>query len=137
MNVLDTLAANAPLKDGAYIAVVADLKPKLIADAERGYEALRFTIRVVEGDSKGRLATLELLLQAPELQKARVRHDLGVLDTWSSALGITAPVLSWPDLIEACRAAAIGKRVEFTLWQKRWNGNLELRLSSVRVLGDG
>jgi hypothetical protein len=123
MNVLDTLAANAPLKDGAYVAVVADLK--------------RFTNRVVEGDSKGRLATLELLLQAPELQKARVRHDLGVLDTWSSALAITAPVPSWPDLIEACRAAAVGKRVEFILWQKKWNGNLELRLSSVRVLGDG
>jgi hypothetical protein len=137
MNVLDTLAANAPLKDGAYIAVVADLKPKLIADAERGYEALRFTIRVVEGDSKGRLATLELLLQAPELQKARVRHDLGVLDTWSSALAITAPVPSWPDLIEACRAAAVGKRVEFILWQRKWNGNLELRLSSVKVLGGG
>jgi hypothetical protein len=134
-NVLDTLAANAPLKDGAYIAVVADLKPKLIV--ERGYEALRFTIRVVEGDSKGRLATLELLLQAPELQKARVKHDLGVLDTWSSALAIAAPVPSWPDLIEACRAAAIGKQVEFTLWQKKWNGNLELRLSSVKVLADG
>jgi hypothetical protein len=135
MNVLETLAANAPLKDGAYIAVVADFKPKLIE--ERGYEALRFTIRVVEGDSKGRLATLELLLQAPELQKARVKHDLGVLDTWSSALAIAAPVPSWPDLIEACRAAAIGKRVEFILWQKRWNGNLELRLSSVKVLADG
>jgi hypothetical protein len=137
MNVLDTLAANAPLKDGAYVAIVSDLKPKLIADAERGYEALRFTIRVVEGDSKGRLATLELLLQAPELQKARVRHDLGVLDTWSSALTITAPVPTWPDLIEACRAAAVGKRVEFILWQRKWNGNLELRLSSVRVLGGG
>jgi hypothetical protein len=137
MNVLDTLAANAPLKDGAYVAVVADLKPKLIVDAERGYETLRFTIRVVEGDSKGRLATLEVFLQAPELQKARVKHDLGLLDTWSSALNIAAPVPSWPDLIEACLAAAIGKRVEFTLWQKKWNGNLELRLSSVRVLPDG
>jgi hypothetical protein len=84
-----------------------------------------------------RLATLELLLQAPELQKARVKHDLGLLDTWSSALNIAAPVPSWPDLIEACRAAAVGKRVEFILWQRKWNGNLELRLSSVRVLGDG
>ena len=136
-NVLDTLAANAPLKDGAYVAVVANLKPKLIADADRGYEALRFTIKVVEGADKGRLATVELLIQAPELQKARVRYDLGLLDQWRLALGITAAVPSWPDLIEACRAAAVGKRVEFTLWQWKRNGNLELRLSSVKVLADG
>jgi hypothetical protein len=31
-NVLDALAARALLKDGAYIAVVADLKPKLLKD---------------------------------------------------------------------------------------------------------
>ena len=136
LNVLDTLAANAPLKDGAYIAVVANLKPKVIVDDERGYEVLRFTIKVLEGADKGRLATVELLIQAPELQKARVRHDLGVLDQWRLALGITAAVPSWPDLIEACRAAAAGKRVEFTLWQRKWNGNLDLRLSNVKVLAD-
>ena len=106
-------------------------------DDDRGYEAIRFTIKVVEGADKGRLATVELLIQAPELQKARVRHDLDLLDQWRLALGIVAPVPSWPDLIEACRAAAAGKRVEFTLWQKKWNGNLDLRLSSVKVLADG
>ena len=53
MNVLEALAANAPLKDGAYVAVVANLKPKLIVDADRGYEAIRFTIKVVEGADKG------------------------------------------------------------------------------------
>jgi hypothetical protein len=136
-NVLDTLAANVPLRDGAYIAVVANLKPKLIEDDERGREAIRFTLKIAEGPHKGRLATVELLTQAPELQKARVRHDLDLLDRWRLALNIAAPVSSWPDLIEACRAAAIGKRVEFTLWQSIWNGNLDLRLSSVRVLGDG
>ena len=136
-NVLDTLAANAPLKDGAYIAVVASLKPKLIVDDDRGYTALRFTIKVVEGDDKGRLATVELLIKAPELQKARVRHDLSLLDQWRQALGITTAVPTWPDLIEACRAAAAGKRLEFSLWQRKWNGNLDLRLSSVKVLGDG
>ena len=117
--------------------MVANLKPKLIVDDERGYEALRFTIKVVEGADKGRLATVELLIQAPELQKARVRHDLGLLDGWRLALGITAPVPSWPDLIKACQAASTSKRVEFTLWQKVWNGNLELRLSSVKVLSNG
>jgi hypothetical protein len=136
-NVLDTLAANAPLKDGAYIAVIAGLKPKLIVDDHRGRTVIRFTLKVVEGPDKGRLATVELLIRAPELQKGRVRHDLGLLDRWRLALGIIDPVLTWPDLIEACRAAAIGKRVEFTLWQSIWNGNLDLRLSSVRVLGDG
>ena len=68
-NVLDTLAANAPLKDGAYIAVVANLKPKLIVDDDRGYEALRFTIKVVEGADKGRLATVELLIQGSRASK--------------------------------------------------------------------
>ena len=135
-NVLDALAANAPLKDGAYIAGVANLKPKLVEDADRGYEALRFTIKVVEGADKGRLATVELLIKAPELQKARVRHDLNLLDQWRLTLGITTAVPSWPDLIEACRAAAVGKRVEFSLWQWKRNGNLELRLSSVKVLAD-
>jgi hypothetical protein len=135
-NVLDALAANAPLKDGAYIAGVANLKPKLVEDADRGYEALRFTIKVVEGADKGRLATVELLIKAPELQKARVRHDLNLLDQWRLTLGITTAVPSWPDLIEACRAAAVGKRVEFSLWQWKRNGNLELRLSGVKVLAD-
>ena len=79
------------MKDGAYIAVVATLKPKLIEDADRGYEAIRFTIKVVEGADKGRLATVELLIRAPELQKARVRHDLNLLDQWRLALGISAP----------------------------------------------
>jgi hypothetical protein len=135
-NVLDTLAANVPLKDGAYIAVVV-LKPKLLEDRKYGREAVRFTIKVVEGVHKGRLVTLELLTQAPELQQARVDHDVDLLDRWRQALGIVDPVPSWPELIEACRAAAIGKRVEFTLWQRKWNGNLELRLSSVKVLAGG
>ena len=137
MNVLDTLTAKALLKDGAYVAVVADFKPKLLEDPKYGREAIRFTLKVVEGPDKGRLATVELLIGAPELQKGRVRHDLGLLDRWRLALGIVDPVLTWPDLIEACRAAAVGKRVEFTIWQNVWNGNLELRLSSVRVLADG
>jgi hypothetical protein len=136
MNVLDTLAANVPLKDGAYIAVVV-LKPKLLEDREYGREVIRFTIKVVEGSHKGRLATVELLTKAPEIQKARVSHDLNLLDQWRLALNITAPVHSWPDLIEAYRAAAVGKRVEFSLWQQIWNGNLYLRLSSVKVLADG
>jgi hypothetical protein len=136
-NVLDTLAANAPLKDGAYIAVVAGLKPKLIVDDERGYEALRFTLKIVEGVHKGRLATVELLIHAPDFQKARVRHDLDLLDRWRLPLGIVDPTPTWPELIEACRAAAVGKRVEFALWQWRRNGNLELRLSSVKVLAGG
>ena len=54
---------------------------------------------------------------------------------WLSALPTAVP--SWPDLIEACRAAAVGKRVEFSLWQRKRNGNLDLRLSSVKVLADG
>jgi hypothetical protein len=135
-NVLDTLAARVPLADGAYVAVV-DLKPKLLVDSERGREALRFTLRVAEGDAKGRLATVELVIEAPELQQRRVDHDLGLLDAWRSALGITAPAPSWPDLIEACRAAAVGKRVEFTLRRHVWNGNLELRLVGVRMLANG
>jgi len=137
MNVLDTLAAKALLKDGAYVAVVADFKPKLLEDPKYGREAIRFTLKVVEGPDKGRLATLELLTQGSELQQARVDHDIDLLNQWRLALGIVDPAPTWPDLIEACRAAAVGKRVEFILWQRKWNGNLELRLSSVRVLGDG
>ena len=137
MNVLDTLAAKALLKDGAYVAMVADFKPKLLEDRKYGREAIRFTLKIVEGADKGRLATVELLIQGSELQQARVDHDIDLLDRWRLALNIAAPVSSWPELIEACRAAAAHKRVEFTLWQSKWNGNLELRLSSVRVLGDG
>jgi hypothetical protein len=136
VNVLDTLAAKALLKDGAYIAVVADLKPKLLEDPRYDREAIRFTLKIVEGASRGRLVTLELLVQGSELQQARVDHDVDLLDRWRSDLGIIDPAPTWPNLIEACRAAAVGKRVEFNLWQKRWNGNLELRLGSVKVLAD-
>ena len=136
MNVLDTLAANAPLQDGAYIAVVANLKPKLLEDPRYGRETIRFTLKIVEGANKGRLVTVELFIQAPELQKGRVRHDLNLLDRWRLALGIVDPAPTWPDLIEACRTASAGKRVEFTLWQWNRNGNLDLRLSSVKVLAD-
>jgi hypothetical protein len=137
MNVLDMLAAKVLLKDGAYIAVVADFKPKLLEDSKYGREAIRFTLKIAEGADKGRLATLELLIQGSELQQARVNHDVDLLDRWRLALGIIDPVHEWPDLIEACRAAAVGKRVEFTLRQWRWNGNLELRLSNVKALADG
>jgi hypothetical protein len=137
MNVLDTLTAKALLKDGAYVAMVADFKPKLLEDRKYGREAIRFTLKIVEGADKGRLVTLELLTQSSELQQARVDHDIDLLNQWRLALGIVDPAPTWPDLIEACRAAAVGKRVEFILWQRKWNGNLELRLSSVRVLGDG
>jgi hypothetical protein len=136
-NVLDALAAKALLKDGTYVAVVADFKPKLLEDRKYGREAIRFTLKIVEGADKGRLVTLELLIQGSELQQARVDHDIDLLDRWRLALGIIDSAPTWPDLIEACRAAAVGKRVEFTLWQRKWNGNLELRLSSVKVLGDG
>jgi hypothetical protein len=99
-------------------------------------EAIRFTLKIVEGADKGRLATVELLIQGSELQQARVDHDIDLLDRWRLALGIVDPTSTWPDLIEACRAAAVGKRVEFSLWQWKRNGNLELRLSSVKVLTD-
>jgi hypothetical protein len=135
-NVLDTLAVDASLKDGAYIAVVANIKPKLIADDERGRAAIRLTFKIVEGPDRGRLVTIELFIKAPGLQQARVDHDMDLLDRWASALGIVDPAPTWPDLIEACRAAAIGKRVEFTLWQKVWNGKVDLRLSRVKVLAD-
>jgi hypothetical protein len=135
-NVLDTFATKVLLKDGAYVAVVADLKPKLLEDRKYGREALRFTLKIVEGASKGRLATVELLIQGSELQQARIDHDIDVLDQWRRALGIVDPPPTWPDLIEACRAAAVGRRVEFSLWQWKRNGNLELRLSNVKVLAD-
>jgi hypothetical protein len=114
--------------------VVANFKPKLLEDRKYGREAIRFTLKIAEGPHKGRLATVELLIQGSELQQARVDHDIDLLDRWRLALGIVDPAPTWPDLIEACRAAAVGKRVEFILWQKKWNGNLELRLSSVKVL---
>ena len=73
-NVLDTLAAKVLLKDGAYIAVVADFKPKLLEDHKYGREAIRFTLKIVEGDSKGRLATLSHSGLRASASSRRPRH---------------------------------------------------------------
>jgi hypothetical protein len=131
-NVLDTL-----LKDGAYVAVVTDLKPKLLEDLGCDRRALHFTIKIGEGPYRGRLVTIELLIEGSKLQQPRVDHDIDLLDRLRQALGIIDPAPTWPGVIEECRAAAVGKRLEFTLWRKVWNGKTELRLSSVKVLGDG
>ena len=132
-NVLETIRYRAPLQGGGYIAVIADLpKPREIND--RGRIGVNFTIKVVEGDAKGRMAALELLVQADRGQR-RVDRDLDVLSVWSSVLSVDSAG-SLVELMEKLKQAAVGKRVEFTLQRNEWGGGIDTVITAVRVMPD-
>ncbi len=128
MNVVETIKFRAPLPSGCYIAAVADSpKPRVIND--HGRPGVSLALKVVEGDAKGRMAVVELLVHP--IGNRRVDRDLDVLSTWCDCLGVdSADTLI--ELIEKLRDAAAGKRLEFTLRRNEWAGGIELHLTSVR-----
>jgi hypothetical protein len=131
-NVVNAIKFRAPLASGAYIAVIADApKPREIDDPDR--RGVSFTLKVLEGDAKGRLAAIELLVQARRGAR-RVDRDLLVLDQWCDCLGVDSAT-TLTELIAKLRDAAGGKRVEFAILRNEWRGGVELQLTAIRVLG--
>ena len=131
MNVVETIKLRAPLPDGCYIATVADLpKPRAIDD--RGRHGVSLTLKVVEGAAKGRMATIELLVQASGNNR-RVDRHLDVLSMWCSCLSVDNADSSI-ELVAKLQKAAAGKRIEFTIQRNDWRGGVELHLTAVRVL---
>ena len=131
MNVVETIKLRAPLPDGCYIATVADLpKPRAIDD--RGRHGASLTLKVVEGAAKGRMATIELLVQASGNNR-RVDRDLDVLSMWCSCLSVDNAD-SLIELVAKLQKAAAGKRIEFAIQRNDWRGGVELHLTAVRVL---
>jgi hypothetical protein len=130
MNIVETIKFRAPLAAGRYIAAGADLpKPREISD--RGRQGVSFTLKVVEGAAKSRLAAVEIVVQAKDGAR-RAARDLDVLAMWCDALGVdSASTLT--ELIGKLRAAAVGKRVEFELGCHRWSGGVDVYIAGVRL----
>ena len=130
MNIVENIKLRAPLPDGCYIATVADLpKPRVIDD--RGRQGVSLTLKVVEGAAKGRMAAIELLVQASGSNR-RVDRDLDVLSMWCSCVGVDRAD-SLTELVEKLQKAAIGKRLEFTIQRNDWRAGVELHLTAVRM----
>jgi len=130
MNIVETIKLRAPLPDGCYIAAVADLpKPRAIDD--HGRHGVSLTLKVMEGTAKGRMATIELLVQASGNNR-RVDRDLDVLSMWCSCLSVDNAD-SLIELVAKLQKAAAGKRIEFTIQRNDWRGGVELHLTSVRL----
>ena len=130
MNIVETIKLRAPLPGGCYIATVADLpKPRAIDD--RGRQGVSLTLKVVEGTAKGRMAAIELLVQASGNSR-RVDRDLDVLSMWCSCLGVDSAA-SLIELVEKLQKAATSKQLEFTIQRNDWRGGVELHLTAVRM----
>ncbi len=130
MNIVETIKLRAPLPDGCYIATVADLpKPRAIDD--RGRQGVSLTLKVVEGIAKGRMATIELLVQASGNNR-RVDRDLDVLSMWCDCLAVGSAD-SLIELVVKLQKAATGKRLEFTIQRNDWRGGVDLHLIAVRM----
>jgi hypothetical protein len=128
--VVDAIKFRAPLQSGGYIAAVADApKPRVINEPKRN--GITFTLKVLEGDVKGRIATIDLLVQASGNHHC-VYRDLLVLDQWCDCLAVDSAD-SLVELVGKLQQAALGKRLEFTLLRSEWRGGVELQLTSVRV----
>ena len=130
MNVVQDLKANTPPPSGVYIAAVTGA-PQPINDTRR--RGVRFVIEVVEDPGSGHRAAVEL---TTELKvggnRAGMLSDHLTLEMWCDCLGVdSASTLT--ELIAKLRDAAVGKRVEFELNCRRWNGGVEIRLISVRL----
>ena len=132
MNIVETIKFRAPLTDGCYIAVIADApRPREIND--RGRHGVSFTLKVIEGDAKGRLAAIDLIVQA---SNRRVDRDLEVLAMWCDCLGVDSAA-SLIELMAKLQKAAIGKRLEFTIQRNDWRGGVDLHLTAVRLAPEG
>jgi hypothetical protein len=126
MNFVEALKANAPPPSGTYLgSVIGD--PRAINDSRR--TGVRFVLEI-EG---GRRATIELITALKVGgNRARVLGDLQALEMWCDALGVdNASTLT--ELIAKLRDAAIGKRVEFDLVCRRWQGGIDISLIGVRL----
>jgi hypothetical protein len=130
VNVVESIKFRAPLPSGCYIAVIAD-SPKPRAIDERGRVGVSLTLKVMEGDAKGRMAAIELIIQASS-GASRVARDLDLLKMWCDCLG-AGSATSLVELVEKLRQAATGKRLEFTLQRNDWAGGVQLNPTSVRI----
>jgi hypothetical protein len=130
VNVVESLRTNTPPPSGVYIGAVTGA-PQPINDSRR--RGVRYVIEVAEGPASGRRATVEL---TTELKvggnRARMLSDHLALEAWCLALGVdNAATLT--ELIAKLRDAALGKRVEFELDCRRWQGGVDVYLIGVRL----
>jgi hypothetical protein len=130
VNVVQDLKANTPPTSGVYIGVVTGT-PQPINDYRR--RGVRFVVEVAEGPSSGRRATVEMIIELKVGgNRARMLSDHLALEAWCLALGVDdASTLT--ELIAKLRDAAVGRRVEFELNCRRWNGGVDVHLISVRL----
>ena len=129
-NIVETLKTRALVPSGSYIAeVVEQPEPRKVINRNR--QGVGFAFKVLEGEFAGRLAPVELFVQAQQSDR-RIHHDVVVLTAWLDLLGVDkAPSLV--KLIEQLRQAAQGKRLEFAFQRQAWGGGLELQLAGVRI----
>jgi hypothetical protein len=130
VNVVQDLKAKAPPPSGVYIGVVTGALQAINDVRRRG---VRFVIEIVEGPSRGRRATVELITELKVGgHRARMLSDHLALGAWIDALGVESAA-SPTELMAKLRDAAVGKRVEFELDCRRWTGGVDVYLTGVRL----
>ena len=138
--VLDALAANVPLKDGAYIAVVLSLSRSCLRTGSTVVRPSASRSRLSKAPVKAAWPRSSFSSGAPSFSRLASTTTLSSFAGPVAAgfLASSTPVPSWHDLIEACRGSPrSASELSSPIWQKIWNGNLKLRLSNVKVLANG
>jgi hypothetical protein len=131
-NVVESLKSRVLVPGGPYNAEVAK-QPGPRNVVRHGRQGVTLTFKILEGEFEGRLAPVDLFVEAQKNNDLRINHDVVVLTAWLNLLGV-GPAPSLIKLIEQLRQAAQGKRLQFTLQRQAWGGGLELQLTEVRLV---